>query len=82
MCANISAMKRFLPLLAALLLGCLSLLPRPALAAHAEETTERYAVAAREDVWFYAAESEESGLFLIPYTYYVRSKRMSCVAGT
>ena len=75
MCANISAMKRFLPLLAALLFGCLSLLPRPALAVHAEETNERYAVAAREDVWFYAAENEESGLFLIPYTYYVRVVR-------
>lgn len=34
--------------------------------------SEVYAVAARSDVWLYAEESEESGLFLLPYTYYVR----------
>ena len=26
----------------------------------------------RNDVWLYAEENEESGLFLLPYTYYVR----------
>ncbi len=53
------------------------LFPAPALraAAAAEETpapAEVYAVAARGDVWLYAEENEESGLFLLPYTYYVR----------
>ncbi len=75
----ISAMKRFFPLLAVLLSGLFSLsFPPAVLRASAEENTgsgERYAVAAREDVWFYSAENEESGLFLIPYTYYVRVLR-------
>ncbi len=61
-------MKRLLPCLAILFL----LLPSPpARTAHGEEEP-RYAVAATADVWFYAAENEESGLFLLPYTYYVR----------
>ncbi len=67
-------MKRFIVFLAVLLFALLPLTP-PALTARAEgmdAPEERYAVAAREDVWFYAAENEESGLFLIPYTYYVR----------
>ena len=74
----IAAMKRFLPLLAALLFGLSVLLP-PSLTAHAETQElpigERYAVAAREDVWFYSAENGESGLFLVPYTYYVKVLR-------
>lgn len=69
----ISAMKRFLPLLAALLLGLSFFSRPPSAAAYAAEG--RFAVAAREDVWFYAAEDEESGLFLVPYTYYVRVLR-------
>lgn len=52
----------------------LSILPSP-LSVHASEEKERYAVAAQEGVWFYAAENEESGLFQIPYTYYVRVLR-------
>ena len=71
----IAAMKRLLLPILLLAFGSLLLLP-PSLPASAEEQTEeRYAVAAREDVWFYAAENEESGLFLIPYTYYVRVLR-------
>lgn len=61
-------MKRLLCCAAALLF-LLPALPKKAASA-AEE--ERYAVAAQTDVWFYAAEDEESGLFLLPYTYYVR----------
>lgn len=34
-----------------------------------------YAVADSPNVWFYAAENEESGLFLLPYTYYVKVLR-------
>lgn len=63
-------MKRLLPLL---LLVFLFPLPRPSRNANAEEV--RYACAARTDVWFYAAENKESGLFLLPYTYYVRVVR-------
>ena len=52
------------------------LLPPLPLSVSAEElpapASEVYAVAARSDVWLYAEESEESGLFLLPYTYYVR----------
>lgn len=74
----IAAMKRFLPFAAALLLGLLFTLP-PTVTVRADgpvsETHERYAVAAREDVWFYSAENDESGLFLIPYTYYVKVLR-------
>ncbi len=65
----IAAMKRLL-LLAALAAAALFLFPAP-LGARADEA-ERYAVAAATDVWFYAAENEESGLFVLPYTYYVR----------
>ena len=42
-----------------------------AVAASADEE-KPYAVAATEDVWFYSAENEETRLFLIPCTYYVR----------
>ena len=67
----IAAMK-VLILIAALLF----LFPSPVLTVRAEETqtpaAEVYAVAARNDVWLYAEENEESGLFLLPYTYYVR----------
>ena len=43
---------------------------RPMLPASAEVGT--YAVADAHDVWFYSSRSEESKLFLMPYTYYVR----------
>ena len=41
-----------------------------ALPASAEGDT--YAVADSRDVWFYSARNDESKLFLLPYTYYVR----------
>ena len=44
--------------------------PRPALTAAAEE--ESYACALSYDVYLYEAEDETSGLFCIPYTYYVK----------
>ena len=60
-----------------LLASLLFLFPFPILRASAEEAgktpaAEVYAVAARNDVWLYTEENEESGLFLLPYTYYVR----------
>ncbi len=62
-------MKR-IALLFALLFALLPL-PLSTLRASAAEET-RYAVAADTNVWFYAGESEERRLFLIPHTYYVR----------
>lgn len=44
----------------------------PAASVRADAETARYAVADAQDVWFYAEPDEKSGLFLIPYTYYVR----------
>ena len=38
----------------------------------AAESEERYACALSRDVYLYGAEDEESGLFCIPYTYYVK----------
>lgn len=38
----------------------------------AAETSTRYAVAADGNVWFYSRADENSRLFRIPYTYYVR----------
>lgn len=38
-------------------------------------SSDLYAVAAQSDVWFYAAENEDTGLFLLPYTYYVKVLR-------
>lgn len=67
-------MKRVLVWLTVMVLT-LALLPFRTAGAHAEETEAQYAVADGEDVWFYAQESEESGLFLIPCTYYVRVLR-------
>lgn len=64
-------MKRLLPCVLAAILP-MSFFP-VRVNARAEEP--RYAVAAQSDVWFYAAEDGESGLFLIPYTYYVRILR-------
>ncbi len=67
----IAPMKALILLMAVLLLA-----PALPLRVSAEETApapqEVYAVAARSDVWLYAEENEDSGLFLLPYTYYVR----------
>ncbi len=38
----------------------------------AKADTLRYAVAADDNVWFYASENEDGRLFLIPESYYVR----------
>ncbi len=46
--------------------------------AYAEEPAapeEVYAVADSREVWFYASENPESGLFILPYTYYVKVLR-------
>ncbi len=64
-------MKRLLFSGALALVILLQCLP-PLAAVSAAEEEPRYAVAASEDVWFYASEDEKSGLFLIPYTYYVK----------
>ncbi len=68
------AMKRVIPFL---ILAAVLLLPfsSPKRALAEEAITEQYAVAAKSDVWFYSAENEESGLFLLPYTYYVKVLR-------
>lgn len=68
-------MKRLIALLVLLFSGCFCLPPSLSASAEEERQEERYAVAAREDVWLYSAENEESGLFLLPYTYYVRVLR-------
>ncbi|MDE7158558.1 MAG: hypothetical protein K2N74_03190 [Clostridiales bacterium] len=44
--------------------------PRAQVQARAEG--ERYAVAAERNVWFYSEASEGTGLFILPYTYYVK----------
>lgn len=54
-----------------------TLFPLSVLPAKAEQTeqTEQYACALSRDVYFYAEENENSGLFLLPYTYYVKVLR-------
>ncbi len=61
-------MKRFIPFFLALIFALAA--PCPVLPAQAEEGAQ-YAVAAERDVWFYKDANEESGLFILPYTYYV-----------
>ncbi len=48
-----------------------SLLSPPSLTAGAE-TKEQYAVATTDSVYLYQEKTEDSGLFLIPHTYYVK----------
>ncbi len=64
----ISRMKRFLSLFAILFL----LLQIPAGRVRASAENGQYAVADARDVWFYGQADESKGLFLLPYTYYVR----------
>ncbi len=68
----IFVMKRIITLCAALIgiLSVLTFMPAPVLGARAEETL--YAVAESADVWFLETESEDSKLFCIPRTYYVK----------
>lgn len=65
----ITAMKRLILFITLLLSVCAL---TPAVPVYAEESTPQYAVAATEGVWLYAQKSEDSGLFVLPYTYYVR----------
>lgn len=66
----IARMKRSIFLLLCLCCAAFAV-PMPARAARAD-SSEAYAVAPTEDVWFYAGENEERRLFLLPCTYYVR----------
>ncbi len=54
-----------------LLIACLPLGRVSALAA-TDEPSATYAVAAMEGTYFYKSPSENSGLFIIPHTYYVK----------
>ncbi len=65
--AIMARMKKLIPLVLLLLP---LLVPLPVKRASADEL--RYAVAADSNVWFYAAESEDEKLFLLPESYYVR----------
>ncbi len=67
-------MKRMFPFFAALATLIGSILPAPAFFVRAEEEpqTARYAVAVTENVWLYREKNEESGIFLLPVSYYVR----------
>lgn len=51
----------------------------PEKTAHAEsaETDGTYAVAAQHDVWFYSEANENKGLFILPYSYYVKVLKVS-----
>lgn len=64
-------MKKLFFLIAVLFLGAAAIPTAPPTHASAEEEIPLYAVADDSDVWFYTEPNEESGLFLIPYTYYV-----------
>lgn len=66
--AIMTPMKRFL-LIAALLALCAPFFLPFGKEAEAEELT--YAVADGKEIWFYAEADENTGLFIIPYTYYV-----------
>ena len=70
-------MKKFICVLCGFLLCVHTLFPlaaNPATSARAEgeNTDPVYACALSHDVYLYAEENENSGLFLIPYTYYVK----------
>ncbi len=60
-------MKRFTVILSMLLLFLFAPAPQRAQAAE-----ERYAAAVEADVWFYSSENENSRVFLLPATYYVK----------
>ena len=71
-------MKRLIPLLLTLLTVFLPF-SAPRTRANAEELYDTYAVAAQTDVWFYSSENVDSGLFVLPYTYYVKVLRRGTV---
>ncbi|MDE5897272.1 MAG: hypothetical protein K2H43_05635 [Clostridia bacterium] len=64
-------MKRLFPILV-LLFALVALAPGHVPAATARAEGEQYAVAAARDVWFYSEADENKGLFILPYTYYVK----------
>lgn len=65
-------MKHLYPLLC-LVLPLLFFSPaQTSASAESAEETASYAVAATQDVWFYSEPDETSGLFILPYTYYVK----------
>ena len=68
------AMKHLFAILLVLMSAILIPLSPRRTTASAEEPIV-YAVADSPNVWFYSAENEESGLFLLPYTYYVKVLR-------
>ena len=73
----IAVMKVFLSISAALLaLLCALLAPVSTISAHADQNDaqpqELYAVAAERDIYLYSAADEKTGLFILPYTYYVK----------
>ena len=73
----IAVMKVFLSISAALLaLFCALLAPVSTISAHADQNDaqpqELYAVAAERDIYLYSAADEKTGLFILPYTYYVK----------
>ena len=70
-------MKRVIPII--LLLICLLSPLSTRLEVNAEEGADLYAVAAQRNVWLYAQENEDSGLFILPYTYYVKILRRGSV---
>ena len=67
----ISRMKRLILILSSFLLIFAFSAPAPS-QKEARADGERYAVAATHDVWFYEEANESKGLFILPYTYYVK----------
>ena len=69
-------MKRMIALCLLLLFLAAAWTPHSARTARAEEdagqTQQLYAVAAERGVWLYSEADERTGLFILPYTYYVR----------
>lgn len=71
-------MKRILLILSMISVCAFSVFfPAPSVAAHAEAAepsaaAETYAVAATEGVWFYSEANSAKGLFILPFSYYVK----------
>ena len=63
-------MKKFVCAALVLLYSFLSCIPLVPTRAHA--ATDAYACILQENVYFYESESTESGLFILPQTYYVK----------
>jgi len=68
----IAFMKRFISYLFIVFCVALAAVCVPSASVTARAEGARYAVAAERNVWFYSDESEGSGLFVLPYTYYVK----------